>query len=64
MPKFVLWRRGLRGPTIAVVTSKQLDEYDRHNKVSDPVEMKPHHEDLTLKTLTDLYSPPNPETSS
>lgn len=55
MKYFVLWRRGLRGPTIAITQSTNLDQFDRENKISDPVEIKPEHVGLSLEKLKKLY---------
>jgi hypothetical protein len=64
MPNFLIWRRGLRGPSIAIVHGKPfLDEHDRANKMSAPIQICEQHERLSLGELAKLYPAPhvNPE---
>lgn len=58
MTQYVLWRRGLRGPTVTKLTGTNLNEFDRKNKISDPVAIKPEEEHLSLDDLARLYPPP------
>lgn len=49
----------MRGPSIVVLRgSNLLDEFDRKNKLTDPVELKPGEELRSLADLAKLYPPP------
>jgi hypothetical protein len=58
MTRYVLWRRGLNGPEIAILNSYNLDQYDRENKITNPVEIKPDEEEYDTAALAILYPPP------
>lgn len=61
MPMWIIWRRGLRGPSPALLgsLSRELTEYDRKNKLAEPQEIMPKEETWTLSEIAKLYPPPD-----
>lgn len=58
MTDYVLWRRGLRGPSIArLVGSDHIDEHDKTRKIGNPRPIRPEDEALGLDHLARLYPP-------
>lgn len=59
---YVLWRRVAPGrytPSLTVLIGhNRLNEYDRKNKVCDPIELPPVHENLSIEELIKLYPCP------
>lgn len=59
MSRWLLWRRGLRGPLpITLDHSPSLGEVDRARKIGSPVQIKPEHEHLDIAALIPLYPCP------
>lgn len=59
MTDYILWARGLRGPSVRVLYgTPNLDEYDRTNRLALPVPIKPEHAGLPLDELARLYPAP------
>ena len=56
--RYLIYRRGLRGPEPAILTTKSLDEYDRKNKITEPIEISDEDAELSLTILVRLYPPP------
>lgn len=55
---WIIWRWGPRGPQIAMLTNKELDEHDRRAKLCDPIQLAPGDERLSLDHLAKLYPAP------
>lgn len=53
----LVWRRGLRGPSMAVNRDDKLDETDRRLKITTHL-LKPGEENLTHAELVKLYPAP------
>lgn len=58
MSKYLLWRRGIKSPTAAILTMKELDEWDRKNKISEPIKLKEDEENMSVSQLIKIYEAP------
>ena len=59
MTDYLIWRRGLRGPSIAVNRGHaQISVEDRNRLLSGPTPIKPEHEGMSLALLAAQYPPP------
>lgn len=61
MPKFLIYRRSLKGPSPALLVSRQLDQYEKESKLTEPIQIKPEEENLPFVELMRLYPPPKRE---
>lgn len=65
MTDYVIWQRGLRGPSLAVLHgSAVLGADDRRRLLSGPTKIAPEHEGEPLSVLARFYPPPVPEDGS
>ena len=61
MSNYVIWTRGLRGPSMAVLHgSPILCAYDSKRLLSGPTKIAPEHADMSFSALGRLYPPPAP----
>ena len=61
MSDYVIWIKGLRGPSMAVLHgSPAICADDRKRLLSGPTKIAPDHEGLSFSALARLYPPPAP----
>ena len=56
--RWFIWRRGLSGPSPAILTERSIDEHDRRTKLGEPIKLPPDEEDWPFAKLVEKYPAP------